>query len=320
VTGQERRSLFDELFDVLMRPRVRRIRRWSFLVTLPAGYLLARALGIELTLERGLWMGIAVALLDLAILLTVVIAGSRLLGRERQAVLLDFLLHPLARRAIRGEARMLWTYVRGFRRRGARRRDRAEFTYHRGSSELGFALALIPAVLAEGAVVHLRLPDGWFWPKLALPAVQAYGLPMLVAWALGPRVYPHRLTGGTLELRLGQLYVARIPIGLIDRAERRTEKVGRAGAHRGGAATGPRARRRAPRAQRADRGRAPTRRACGRIDDLDRGRRPALLAGGAGRASDDVDRRRGARGPGACRLARAGRRFCSTRRPPRRGR
>ncbi len=41
-------------------------------------------------------MGIAVALLDLAILLTVVIAGSRLLGRERQAVLLDFLLHPLA--------------------------------------------------------------------------------------------------------------------------------------------------------------------------------------------------------------------------------
>jgi len=213
-----------------MRPRVRRIRRWSFLVTLPGGYLLARGFGIELTLERGLRMGIAVALLDLAILLTVVLTGSRLLGRERQAVLLDFLMHPLARRAIRGEARMLWTYVRGFRRRGARRRDRAEFTYHRGSSELGFALALIPAVLAEGAVVHLLLPDGWFWPKLALPAVQAYGLLMLVAWALGPRVYPHRLTGGTLELRLGQLYVARIPIGLIDRAERRTEKVERAGA------------------------------------------------------------------------------------------
>ncbi|MBA2295775.1 MAG: hypothetical protein H0W16_11660 [Actinobacteria bacterium] len=80
MTGQERRSLVDELFDLLMRPRVRRIRRWSFLVTLPAGYLLAWALGIELTLERGLWMGIAVALLDLAIFLTVVSAGSRWLG------------------------------------------------------------------------------------------------------------------------------------------------------------------------------------------------------------------------------------------------
>ncbi len=150
--------VFDTVFAFLMRPRVRRVRRWSFVVTLPGGYLLARTLGLELTIGRGLCAGVAAALLDLALLVTVAVAGSRLLGRDRRDVLLDFLMHPTARRAIRGEARMLWTYVRAFRRRGGRRRSPDEFTYHRGSYELGFALALIPAVLAEAAVVHLLLP------------------------------------------------------------------------------------------------------------------------------------------------------------------
>ncbi len=58
-----------------------------------------------------------------------------------------------------------------------------------------------------------------------LGAVQLYGLLMLIACAFGPRVYPHRLGGGMLELRLGQLYVVRIPVAQIERAEHRVEKV-----------------------------------------------------------------------------------------------
>jgi len=99
------------------------------------------------------------------------------------------------------------------------------------ASELGFALALILVVLAEGAIVHFLLPAGWFWPKVVLAAVQLYGLSMLIAWALGPRLYPHRLSAGMLELRLGQLYVGRVAVELIEHAEARIEKLERGAAH-----------------------------------------------------------------------------------------
>jgi len=81
-----------------------------------------------------------------------------------------------------------------------------EFACHRGSHELGVAIALLPAMLAEGAAVHLLVPNGWLWPKAALAALHLYGAIMLLSWAVGERT--HRLRGGELELRGGQVYRA----------------------------------------------------------------------------------------------------------------
>ena len=123
--------------------------------------------------------------------------------------MLDLLMHPVARRAIVGEARMLSTFPAALLRRV--RPPRGErFACHRGSQELAFALTLTPAMLAEGAAVHLLLPAGWFWPKVVLAAVHAYGALMLLSWAAGGRTHPHRLLDGELELRSGQLHRARV--------------------------------------------------------------------------------------------------------------
>jgi len=67
-----------------------------------------------------------------------------------------------------------------------------------------------PRCFAEGGAVHLLVPDGWLWPKAALAALHLYGVIMLLSWAVGERTHPHRLRGGELELRGGQLYRARV--------------------------------------------------------------------------------------------------------------
>ena len=178
--------LFDALLGSLLRPRIRRVRRWSFLVTAPLGLLVGRSLG------DGAVLGGVVALLDAVVVISVTLAGSRLLGQERRDALLDLLMHPVARRAIVGEARMLSTFPAALLRR-LRPPGGERFACHRGSHELGFALALLPAMLAEGAAVHLLLPAGWFWPKLVLAALLVYGVLMLLSWAAGERTHPHRL-------------------------------------------------------------------------------------------------------------------------------
>lgn len=220
--------VFDAVFGFLMRPRVRRIRRWSFLVTLPGGVLIARGLDLELTAGLGVEVGLAAVALDLLALAAVAYLGTRVLGRERRDALLDLLMHPVARRAIRTEARVLSTIPRALLRRASRRaRERAaEFPYHGRSMELGFALALVPALIAEGVALHLLLPPSWLWPKVVLAALQAYALLMLVSWALAPRACPHRLAGAVLELRAGQLYRASVPLALVAGTEARTERVG----------------------------------------------------------------------------------------------
>lgn len=217
----------DALFELLMRPRVARARRWSFLVTLPVGILVARELGLRPSLAHGLALALALAALDVALLLTVAFAGTRLLGRERREVVLDFLMHPSMRRLLRSELELQLTMPRALVRRLWRRRRGAEFSYHRGSWELGFALALLPVAAAEGAIVHLVLPDAWFWPRVAAAAVHAIGMAYLVAFALAPRVYPHRIVDGTLELRAGALYRARVPLAAIATVERRRARVER---------------------------------------------------------------------------------------------
>ena len=217
---------FDALFELLMRPRVRRARRWSFVVTLPAGILVARELGLRPSLRDGLAVAVALAALDLAMLLTVAFAGTRLLGKERREVVLDFLMHPSVRRLLRSELQLQLTLPRALVRRVRRKRG-LEFSYHRGSWEPGFALALLPVVVAEGAIVHLALPDAWLWPRVAAAAVHALGMVYLIAFALAPRVYPHRIVDGSLELKVGALYRARVPLAAIAAVERRHARVER---------------------------------------------------------------------------------------------
>ena len=42
-------------------------------------------------------------------------------------------------------------------------------------------------MLAEGAAVHLLLPDGWLWAKVVLAALHVYCVIMLLSWAAGGR-------------------------------------------------------------------------------------------------------------------------------------
>jgi hypothetical protein len=213
--------LFDAVLGFLLRPRVRRVRRWSFLVTAPLGFLAGRSLGLDL--GDGVVLGAVVALLEAAVVVGVALAGARLLGRERSDALLDLLMHPVARRAIVGEIRMLSTFPLALLRRLRAPRGE-EFACHRGSHELGLAIALLPAMLAEGAAVHLLLPDAWLWPKVAFAALHVYGVVMLLSWAIGERTHPHRLRDGELWLRSGQLYRAHVTatkVAAVEIAHRR---------------------------------------------------------------------------------------------------
>lgn len=87
---------FDAVLGFLMRPRVRRVRRW-FLVTVPAASFAARALGIHFSAGTGLMAGLAVALLEAGLLFVVFVASARAVGHERRGVLLDLLMHPSIR-------------------------------------------------------------------------------------------------------------------------------------------------------------------------------------------------------------------------------
>lgn len=218
----------DALFELLMRPRVRRLRRWSFVVTVPAGVALFRGAGLRPSLGDGLAAGLALAALDLALLATVAFAGTRLLGAQRREIVLDFLMHPSVRRLLRTELELQLTLPRALVRRlhaGARE---PEFTYHRGSWELGFALALMPALATEALIVHLVIPPEWPWVRAGAAALHAIGMLYVLAFAVGPRVYPHRIAGDVLELRSGALYRARVPLAAIVAAERRRGRVERA--------------------------------------------------------------------------------------------
>jgi len=115
------------------------------------------------------------------------------------------------------------------------------FGYHRGSHELGLAIALLPAMIAEGVAVHLLLPESWFWPKVAVATLHLYGVVMLLSWAIGQRAHPHRLRDGRLELRSGQLYRTRVEATQVEAVEIARRRDGqRTGARRRRAASGRR--------------------------------------------------------------------------------
>ena len=75
-------------------------------------------------------------------------------------------------------------------------------------------------------MAHLLLPSAWLAAHVAAAAVHAYALLWLLGWALGPRAYRHRVARGTLVVRNGALYRARVPLEDIVAITPRRQAVG----------------------------------------------------------------------------------------------
>jgi hypothetical protein len=202
--------LLDDVIALLMRPRVRRVRRWSFLVTVPVALVVAHVYGVHqgalvIAVRAALWGGVAVA--------------AWRLGGERGEALRDLLMHPRARAFARAEFDILTALPRMIfapRAPGT--------TYHRGTFGVPIGLALTPVVASEAAAIHLLLHGGlvaWI-----ITGSHAYALLWLWGFALGPRAYPHRVGPRTAVLRDGPMYRVRVPLAAIASVEARMARVG----------------------------------------------------------------------------------------------
>ena len=200
---------------LVLSDRGRRVRRWSFLVTLPGAFAAALAVGL----------GAGIALVAARFVLALIVVGvAWRLGGERGEAVRDLLMHPRVRRYVRVEMRVLGMPFAAMARPW--RCAPGEFSYHRGDERPAVALALLPMLFAEAAVVHLLLPGSWLWAHLAVAAVHVYGLLWLFAWAAGPRLRPHRIAGGSLLVRGGVLHEARVPLDAVTAVAVRRRSVG----------------------------------------------------------------------------------------------
>ena len=206
--------LFGALMDWLMRPRIRRVRRWSFVITIPVALLVGHVFGFQqgtlvVAVRAAFWGGLVVA--------------AWRLGGARGEALRDLLMHPRGRAFARAELDTLTALPRLLAARVVRR-GHAGTTYARGTFGLALGLAFTPVVLAEGAVFHLLLGDSWVaWVLIAL---HAYALIWLWGLALGPRAFPHRIGTRSVVLRNGPMYRVRVAPPTIASATARTERVG----------------------------------------------------------------------------------------------
>ena len=196
----------DALLALLMLPRVRRVLRWSFVVTLPLFAYLVSVRGVDTVL-------VLVALEFAGFLLVLAVAAR--LGGERGQLIFDIVMHPSVRRLLRSEATIVLTLARAPARLVRRGPRAGEFGYARGDAELPLALAMIPAVAAETAAIHLLLPDSLAALRIAVLVLSAYGLLWVLGWAAGLRLNPHRLGRDALPARLGALYRADVPLDAI---------------------------------------------------------------------------------------------------------
>jgi len=204
-----------------MRPRVRRVRRWSFVVTGPIAILIAWRFGVQN----------AAGLVALRVALFALVAwwAWRLPGERGDAVR-DLLMHPRMRAFTRAELDAWLTVPRLLA--GTARRAAPGMAYHRGGDDLAVALAFLVPLAAEGAVVHLLLPAGWWAAQGLNAALHLYALVWLLAIGLGRRAWPHAVRGATLTVRNGVLHRARVPLALVERAEVARERVGGEGSMR----------------------------------------------------------------------------------------
>jgi len=206
--------LLDGLVAWLMRPRVRRIRRWSFVLTLPLALIVAHVFGIE--------QGALVVALRALLWGAVAVAAWRMAG-ERGEVLRDLLMHPRARAVARAELDVLTALPRLLASRAARRAQPGT-TYHRGTFGVALGLAFTPVVVTEAVAMHLLLHGtliAWL-----LDALHAYALIWLWGFALGPRAFAHRVGARAAVLRNGPMYRVQVPLAAIAGATARRERVG----------------------------------------------------------------------------------------------
>lgn len=210
------RGVLDRLIAWLMRPRVRRFRRWSFVATVPLGVLIAHVYGVA--------EGVTVVAARMALVLLVALLAWRL-GGERGDAVRDLLMHPRGRALARTELDMVTALPRLLLARLSRA-GRSGSEYARGTFGLALALAFTPAILAETLAMHLLLGGGVVaWVCTGL---HAYSLVWLWSYCLGPRAYPHRIGARASVLRAGPMYRALVPRGTIVSATAHRERVPRA--------------------------------------------------------------------------------------------
>jgi hypothetical protein len=204
---------FDSLIDWLMRPRVRRVRRWSFVATVPAGLLVAHLFGVR--------QGVAVVAARVALSVVVAIVAWRL-GGDRGDAVHDLLMHPRVRAFARAEFDVLTALPRLLFARLAHIGG-VRLTYTRGTFGPALALAFTPIIVTEGLALHLLLGGGWVaW---VLTGLHVYMLVWLWGFALGPLCYPHRVGARTAVLRGGTMYRVSVRRSRIVSATERRERV-----------------------------------------------------------------------------------------------
>ena len=202
----------DRLIAWLMRPRIRRVRRWSFLVTVPVAFVVGQVYGVH--------QGLLVIAIRAALWSAVAVVAWRLRD-ERGEALRDLLMHPRGRAFARAEFDILSALPRLTVAAGGRRQ--AGMSYHRGTFGVALALAFTPVVVTEAAAVHLLLRGGiaaWI-----VTALHVYALLWLWGFFLGPRAYPHRVGPRTAVLRDGPMYRVQLPLSAITGVTARTERM-----------------------------------------------------------------------------------------------
>jgi hypothetical protein len=207
------KRLSDGVLAWLMRPRVRRVRRWSFLVTVPVALVVGHVYGVH--------QGVLVIAVRAALWGTVAVVAWRLRD-ERGEALRDLLMHPRGRAFARAEFDILSAVPRLIVAAVGRRRQ-AGMSYDRGTFGLAMALAFTPVVVTEAAALHLLAGGGivaWI-----LTALHAYALLWLWGFFLGPRAYPHRIGPRTAVLRDGPMYRVALPLSAVTSVAARTERV-----------------------------------------------------------------------------------------------
>jgi hypothetical protein len=205
--------LFDILIDWLMRPKVRRVRRWSFVATLPLGLLIAHLHGVQ--------EGATVVAGRMSFTALFALVAWRL-GGERGDALRDLLMHPRLRAFGRAELDILTALPRLVLTRLSRA-DHRTLGYARGTFGFALACALTPVVASEALVLHLLLGGGL--AAWVMTAVHGYMLIWLWGFALGPRAHPHRIGAHTAVLRAGPMYRVLVPRSAIIAASAHRERV-----------------------------------------------------------------------------------------------
>ncbi len=180
-----------------------RIGRYTWLVTLVAFVVLAQEFGVA--------AGAALLAIELSLTLGVALVAWRVSGARRE-FLLGVLLPPIARRLLAAEWRILCALPAGLIERRADRRAGAEvrFAYRRGSSELAFGVALLPALLAELVIVHLLLAGAPEVVRWTLTLLSLYAMLWVIGFITGLVLLPHRVHRGEIAVRFSALHLLRL--------------------------------------------------------------------------------------------------------------